>query len=296
MFETVNGGVAPTRATKYSAMVDLYANADVVIDAGETKIIPLGVKVDPDFFVYEIAKVQVSAGGEVSIGDEAISVNEFMKSRYIELHPRSSLRAKGLIVGVGVIDLDYPNELGLIVHNPYRHIEDDMDSGCFIIKKGDKIFFTWDGFDYTNCISRRGDQNIWAIKNGIFAYERDGVVKGTTYLLSERLFQEDEEQVTDSGIILSGLRAVGSLLNPEIVKKQELMKQYGKIKYMPEEIPFDHLLNPYTGKDEKLEEGKVVLCDDTSDLAVNVNGEILYRTRFFEVIHCCDYDQLKAHG
>lgn len=107
MFKVLDGATSPTRATKYSAMVDLYANADVVIGAGETKIVPLGVKIDPDFFVYEIAKVQVSAGGEVSIGDGAVSVNKFMSSHYIELHPRSSLRAKGLIVGVGVIDLDY---------------------------------------------------------------------------------------------------------------------------------------------------------------------------------------------
>ena len=38
MLKVINGGFEPTRATKYSAMVDLYANADVVIGAGETKI------------------------------------------------------------------------------------------------------------------------------------------------------------------------------------------------------------------------------------------------------------------
>ena len=49
MFKVLDGATAPTRATKYSAMVDLYANADVVIGAGETKIIPLGVKIDIEY-------------------------------------------------------------------------------------------------------------------------------------------------------------------------------------------------------------------------------------------------------
>lgn len=145
MFKVLNGATAPTRATKYSAMVDLYANADVVMGAGDTEIIPLGVKIDPDFFVYEIAKVQVSAGGKVSIGDGAISVNEFMKSHYIELHPRSSLRAKRLIIGVGVIDLDYPDELGIIVHNPIA-----MESVMNFLRaeRGQKELSTFD-FSYT---------------------------------------------------------------------------------------------------------------------------------------------------
>lgn len=36
----------PTLVTKYSAGVDLYAKEDVVIGAGETKIVNLGVKID----------------------------------------------------------------------------------------------------------------------------------------------------------------------------------------------------------------------------------------------------------
>ena len=62
-----------------------------------------------------------------------------MSTHFLELHPRSSLRAKGLIIGVGVIDLDYPGELGLIVQNPiiacgeWGHYEHN-----YSIKKGDK--------------------------------------------------------------------------------------------------------------------------------------------------------------
>ena len=135
MFKVLEGATAPTRATKYSAMVDLYANADVVIGAGETHIVPLGVKIDK-------GSIKDSLEDWEHIGG-------FMESHYLELHPRSSLRAKGLIIGVGVIDLDYPDELGLIVHNPlcdfetYGYIgakgDGTKEYSTFKISKGDKI-------------------------------------------------------------------------------------------------------------------------------------------------------------
>ena len=46
MFKVLDTVCKPTRATKYSAMVDLYARENVVIGAGDTKIVPLGVKID----------------------------------------------------------------------------------------------------------------------------------------------------------------------------------------------------------------------------------------------------------
>lgn len=139
MFEVLDKVCQPTRATKYSAMVDLYANADVVIGAGETKIVPLGVKIDKCVIKDKCLEDWEHFGG-------------FMESHFLALHPRSSLRAKGLVIGVGVIDLDYPGELGLIVHNPIRYesvmnfmrIErgqkalDDFDV-LYTIKKGDKV-------------------------------------------------------------------------------------------------------------------------------------------------------------
>lgn len=149
MLKVLDEVCQPTRATKYSAMVDLYARENVVIGAGETKIVPLGVKIDADFFTYEIGKIDVSAGGIVTSPDNASEViNNFLKSHYLELHPRSSLRAKGLIAGVGVIDLDYPDEIGLIVHNPFTGFDDNGSptsstypntDSRYTIKKGDKV-------------------------------------------------------------------------------------------------------------------------------------------------------------
>lgn len=171
MFKVLDEVCQPTIATKYSAMVDLYAREDVVIGAGETKIVPLGVKIDLELlrfskqydigqiingkFVYDHPKClkDISSQTEWSL---------FLKSHYLELHTRSSLRAKGLIIGVGVIDLDYPDEIGLIVHNPIQMVfidpieygdeyvdvsltgsnyglEEVKSCGRITIKKGDKI-------------------------------------------------------------------------------------------------------------------------------------------------------------
>jgi dUTPase len=128
MFKVLDGATAPTRATKYSAMVDLYAREDVVIGAGETKIVPLGVKISED----GLQKLLVNSGRE-------FMDYYFKKSHYLELHPRSSLRAKGLIIGVGVIDLDYPDEIGLIVHNPIANDIKHNSNGDYTINKGDKV-------------------------------------------------------------------------------------------------------------------------------------------------------------
>ena len=136
----------PTRATKYSAGVDLYAKEDYVIGAGETKIVTLGVKIDMEYIksIFTTQNYQVHSE----------TLDEFLHTHFLELHPRSSLRAKGLIVGVGIIDLDFPDEIGLIVHNPlkihdwnapYKNEEEyspDYEVLCadkYTINKGDKV-------------------------------------------------------------------------------------------------------------------------------------------------------------
>ena len=112
MFKVLDEVCQPTRATKYSAMVDLYARESVVIGAGETKIVPLGVKIDIDDLDVDVNGDYKFARRNNACDETLLRIKEqqkdnFMKSHYLELHPRSSLRAKGLIIGVGVIDLDY---------------------------------------------------------------------------------------------------------------------------------------------------------------------------------------------
>lgn len=94
-FESVNGGKLPCKMTHYSAGFDLCVNEDMVLESGETYFLPLGIK----------------------IGSYKQTTNYL---DYLELHPRSSLRAKGIISGVGVIDADYRDEIKLIVYATKR--------------------------------------------------------------------------------------------------------------------------------------------------------------------------------
>jgi dUTPase len=163
MFKSINGGKLPERATKYSAGFDVFANEDMVIGAGETKVIGLGICIDNDFFIdvshgameqrrdwiMQDKGFLLDADEEQvkEIADEAWE--SFFEAHYIELHPRSSLRAKGLGGGVGIIDMDYKNEIKMIIHNPIRSKVREFESGLcersmditnnFEIKKGDKI-------------------------------------------------------------------------------------------------------------------------------------------------------------
>ena len=50
MFKSINGGRLPERATRYSAGFDVFANEDVVIGAGETKLVGLGIALDDLLF------------------------------------------------------------------------------------------------------------------------------------------------------------------------------------------------------------------------------------------------------
>ena len=159
MFKVMEECCTPKRGTKYSAYVDLFSAEDVNIGAGETKVIKLGVKLDlsdikesfvisrPDLNPYFMEYILDKKGYE-----------HFLKSHYLEVAIRSSLAVKGLIIsnGIGIIDLDYPDEIGLIVHNPITHswnenFEDGTvdfithlhkgadGSDVFKIKRGDKV-------------------------------------------------------------------------------------------------------------------------------------------------------------
>ena len=163
MFKILDEVCTPTMGSKYSAAIDLYAREDAVIGAGETKIVPLGVCIDINIDWYMGNKINKNP----SYGQGAIDAFEdFIKSHYMQLEPRSSLRAKGLQAGTGVIDMDFRQEIQLILSNPIQYIDKviDIDEGAdyieidylgspssredgikvkysssFKIKKGDKI-------------------------------------------------------------------------------------------------------------------------------------------------------------
>ena len=151
MFEVLDEVCQPTRATKYSAGFDLYARESVIIGAGETKIVPLGVRIYFETFWKQHCNDNLFDKSDYQQG---LFKDVFLKRHYLELHPRSSLRAKGLVVGVGIIDLDFKDEIGLIVHYPlkvhdwnaqYKNEEEYspdyevLGEDNYTINKGDKV-------------------------------------------------------------------------------------------------------------------------------------------------------------
>jgi dUTP pyrophosphatase len=143
MFKTVNGGKFPERGSKYSACIDLFSNEDVTIGAGETKLVGLGVVID-----HEDLRSHLQSADERITWDDHL-VNHFKSKHYLQLMLRSSLGKKGLIIpnGVGIIDIDYKDEIKMIIHNPvnnntlleiYQEYAHCNHEGIEI-KKGDKI-------------------------------------------------------------------------------------------------------------------------------------------------------------
>lgn len=124
MFKAINNGTLPTRGSKHSACIDLYANEDVTIGAGETVLVGLGVCID-----LELLRKSLKQNKEHFY---SAHVDVFRNCHYLQLMLRSSLGKQGLILpnGVGVIDLDYKDELKMIIHNTTDRYE---------INKGDRI-------------------------------------------------------------------------------------------------------------------------------------------------------------
>ena len=120
MFKTIKkDAILPLAQTEFSAGYDVYANEDVVIGAGETKIIGTGIALDvPIEAVGELAK---QTGTNVDF--------------YVGIYLRSSLGAKGLILpnGVGVIDIDYKDEIKMIMHNTNAY------NGVYVTEQGDVV-------------------------------------------------------------------------------------------------------------------------------------------------------------
>lgn len=122
MLKVLDEVCKPTKGSKYSAAIDLYAREDIVIGAGETVKVPLGVCIDLEnnaellpMVKWGIKKLKTDECKDHFIRAE---IDKFSLNHYLQLEPRSSLRAKGLIAGTGIIDLDYKDEIMIILHNP----------------------------------------------------------------------------------------------------------------------------------------------------------------------------------
>ncbi len=113
MFKVVKGGKTPTKGSEFSACVDLYSREDIILSPSETALIPLGISLDLSK-LWELKRSSFNTEKEL---DEWIL--KFKKTHYIQLMLRSSLSKKLIIAnGVGIIDIDYKDEIMIRVHNP----------------------------------------------------------------------------------------------------------------------------------------------------------------------------------
>jgi deoxyuridine 5'-triphosphate nucleotidohydrolase len=124
MLKVLDKECQPTKGSKYSACIDLKSRIDVIIGAGETIMIPLGVKIDSEY-ILNMHTSQMLPDND--------ALDEFVSTHYLQLMLRSSLGKNGLIIpnGVGVIDLDYEDEIMMIIYNSNRE--------NYHIEKGDRI-------------------------------------------------------------------------------------------------------------------------------------------------------------
>ena len=146
MFKILNEKCKPTKGTKYSAAIDLYASETVAIELSETKLIGLGVKIDMEQVELQMKIELEKLVGPDIIDHPSIEIDAFeegwLSSHYLQLIPRSSMGKKLIIPhGVGIIDIDYPDEIMIRLYNP---IKDDSsaykgEDEAVIIKEGDRI-------------------------------------------------------------------------------------------------------------------------------------------------------------
>lgn len=120
----------PTAQTNHSAGFDIRATEDIIVPVGEVRAIPTGVFLD-SAGINETALLN-------HISDAFIE--QFQKTHYVAIHIRSGLAFKGLMLanGVGVVDLDYAQEIKVLIFNANAENENE-NGGGFKISKGDRL-------------------------------------------------------------------------------------------------------------------------------------------------------------
>ena len=144
MFKSINSGTLPQKQTKYSVGFDVYSNETIEIGSNKTILLPLGIKIDFEWI------------------DRNFNI-DFYKKHYLGLYIRSSLSLKKNLIlpnSVGIIDIDYPDELKIILYNI-------SEKSVFITKKdrvGQLILHTHNG----QIINKLYSKDIEIKRNGGF--------------------------------------------------------------------------------------------------------------------------------
>ena len=109
----------PVRAESGSNGYDLFASEDVFVSIGETTIVPTGISIE----------LEKTISGRLPV---------------FKIEDRSSMAAKGLRTGAGIVDFSYRGEIKVVIHNLWadnrtkEQIFARKATG-YQINKGDKI-------------------------------------------------------------------------------------------------------------------------------------------------------------
>lgn len=140
MFTTLEASKDPVIKTEFSSSADLCSRIDLTIHAGETKVIPLGVKINLEAMKKIALDDRLLFGMNTEFQHDQERIIHFLKSHFLELKIRSSLSFELIVAnGVGEIDLDYPDEIGLIVHFPFKFANNLDIVSEYKIKAGDRV-------------------------------------------------------------------------------------------------------------------------------------------------------------
>jgi len=163
MLKILNDKCDPTRGSRYSAAIDLRSSCSLVIEKNKTGLVKLGVSISQDdilnsFILKIVSEKKISPTEKEKRVKELSEVfsrekeeeacphllveqraevlrayKTFMSTHYLQLTPRSGVAKKGLIIpnGVGIIDMDYENEIMLLLHN--------VSGKDFFIEEGDRV-------------------------------------------------------------------------------------------------------------------------------------------------------------
>lgn len=105
-------GHRPSIQTLHSTGADLTAREEVKIGKGETAIIPVGVWIESN------TSTEMNVRGYFWDEKEGREKAATISYRYdLQVRPRSGLATKGILGHFGTIDIDYRNEIGVILVN-----------------------------------------------------------------------------------------------------------------------------------------------------------------------------------
>jgi len=118
ILKTIHGGKEPKKG---QVGLDLFANEDIIIRAGETKEVRLGVCVDHK----KLRNIILDYYGIPATNS---NVEDFIKSHHLELYPQDNIKAKGLVCSPSIISLKYAGEISIVIHNPVMLDDCDFSS------------------------------------------------------------------------------------------------------------------------------------------------------------------------